>query len=102
MSQEGDTLMSKIYSRAFTLPVMVMLMVALTVGYVPQMAQASAPPALKQMEENLTQVAEKITPTVVNITVSKKVTQTSSAEEIQPFGPDNPFLQEISQWTRAG
>jgi serine protease Do len=83
--------MSKIYSRAFTLPVMVMLMAALTVGYVPQTAQASAPPALKQMEENLTQVAEKITPAVVNITVSKKVTQTSSAEEIQPFGPDNPF-----------
>jgi serine protease Do len=83
--------MSEIYSRVLILPVIAVLMVALSVGCVADTAQASAPPALRQMEENLTQVAEKVTPTVVNISVSKKAAHTESVEEIQPFGPDNPF-----------
>ncbi len=44
--------MSKNYYRTLALPVMVLLVVTLTVGYVPQIARASAPPALKQMEES--------------------------------------------------
>jgi serine protease Do len=98
--------MSKNYCRTLALPVMVLLVVTLTVGYVPQTAQASAPPALKQMEENLVQVAEKITPAVVNITASKKVAQTGAVEEIQPFGQDNPlrdfFGEEFSKKFRKG
>ncbi len=83
--------MSNLYYRALALPVMVLLVVTLMVGYVPQIARASAPLALKQMDEALPQVAEKITPAVVNITVSKKMAQTAADEEIQPFGQDNPL-----------
>jgi serine protease Do len=85
--------MSNLYTRALALPFMVLLVVTITVGHVPQIAWASAPPALKQLEDNLTQVAEKITPAVVNITVSKKVAQTSNVGESQPFGQDNPFKE---------
>jgi len=81
------------YYRALALPLMVLLVVTFTVGYVPQTAQASAPPALKQMEENLVQVAEKVTPAVVNITASKKIAQMGPAEEMQPFGQDNPLKE---------
>ncbi len=83
--------MSNICYRTLALPVMVLLVVTLMVGYVPQIARASAPLALKQMDEALPQVAEKITPAVVNITVSKKMAQTAADEEIQPFGQDNPL-----------
>ncbi len=79
--------------RSLALPLMVLLVVTFTVGYIPQTAQASAPPALKQMEENLVQVAEKVTPAVVNITASKKIAQMGPAEEIQPFGQDNPLKE---------
>lgn len=85
--------MSKMYYRAFSVPVLVVLMAALSIGHVPQTAWASAPPALKQMEENLALVAEKITPAVVNISVSKKMAQMGSMEEKQPFGQDHPFRE---------
>jgi len=83
--------MSNLYYRTLALPVMVLLVVTLTVGYVPQIAQASAPVALKQMDEAFTQVAEKATPAVVNISASKKMAQRGAVEEIQPFGQDHPF-----------
>ena len=83
--------MSNLYYRTLALPVMVLLVVTLTFGYVPQIARASAPPALKQMDEAFTQVAEKATPAVVNISVSKKMAQRGAVEEIQPFGQDHPF-----------
>jgi serine protease Do len=83
--------MSNLYYRTLALPVMVLLVVTLTVGYVPQIAQASAPAALKQMDDAFTQVAEKATPAVVNISASKKMAQSGAVEEMQPFGQDNPF-----------
>jgi serine protease Do len=85
--------MSKIYYRALALPVMILLVVTLAAGHVPQIAWASAPPALKQMEENLALVAEKITPAVVNISVSKKMAQMGPVEETPPFGQDNPLKE---------
>jgi serine protease Do len=85
--------MSNPYYRTLALPVMVLLVVTLTFGFVPQIARASAPPALKQMDEAFTQVAEKATPAVVNISVSKKMAQRGAVEEIQPFGQDHPFKE---------
>ena len=85
--------MSNPYYRSLALPVMVLLVVTLMIGHVPQIALASAPPALKQMDEAFTQVAEKATPAVVNISASKKMARRGAVEEIQPFGQDHPFKE---------
>ncbi len=85
--------MSNIYYRTSALPIVILLVVTLMLGCGLQTARASAPPALKQMEETLAQVADKITPSVVNITSSKKVAQTGAVEDIQPFGEDHPFRE---------
>src|SRR4030042_4870516 len=54
-------------------------------------AQTDAPLALKQLGESFVQVAEKVTPTVVNIKSSKKGVSGPSGADIEQFFKNHPF-----------
>ncbi|MGO9121756.1 MAG: DegQ family serine endoprotease [Desulfomonilaceae bacterium] len=54
-------------------------------------AQSDAPPALKQLGESFVQVAEKVTPAVVNISSSKKEVSGPSGGEFEQFFKNHPF-----------
>ena len=54
-------------------------------------AQNDAPLALKQLGESFVQVAEKVTPTVVNIKSSKKGVSGPSGADIEQFFKNHPF-----------
>jgi serine protease Do len=82
--------MSNVFYRSRALQVM-LLLVAVTVGSVPGIARAAAPAALKQMEESFIQVAEKVTPAVVNISISKKLAHGATMGEGDLLDQDNPF-----------
>ena len=54
-------------------------------------AQTDAPPALKQLGESFVQVAEKVTPTVVNIKSSKKGLSGPMGGDFEQFFKNHPF-----------
>ncbi len=56
-------------------------------------AQSAPPPALKQLGESFVQVAEKVTPAVVNINSSKKEVAGPSGGDIEQFFRHYPFRE---------
>jgi len=85
--------MTKGHSRAMTITVAVFLAVMLIAGMPPISARAAAPAALKQLDEAFVQVAEKVTPAVVNITSTKKLASGPAGGELEPFFKNHPFRE---------
>ncbi len=56
-------------------------------------AYAQAPPALKQLDEAFVQVAEKVTPSVVNISSTRKEGEAPGISELDPFFKNHPFKE---------
>ncbi len=54
-------------------------------------ARAEAPAALKQLDDAFVQVAEKVTPSVVNISSTRKEGEAPGISELDPFFKNHPF-----------
>jgi serine protease Do len=67
------------------------VMVFATSGLVP--ASAAAPAVLKELDQALVQVAEKVTPSVVNINSSKKAPAEAMGQGADPFFKNHPFRE---------
>ncbi len=87
---EGEVSMAKVRFRAFLIPVAVVLSASLLTIVAPSTAKAQAPSVLKQLDEAFVQVAEKVTPAVVNISSSKKEAAALSGD-LEPFFKNHPF-----------
>ncbi len=55
------------------------------------LAYAQAPSALKQLDDAFVQVAEKVTPSVVNISSTRKEGEAPGISELDPFFKNHPF-----------
>jgi len=60
---------------------------------VPGKAQTQPPSVLQQLDEAFVQVAQKVTPAVVNISSTKKGAPSPSSDETAPFFKDFPFRE---------
>jgi len=73
------------------------LIVAATLGifcatiFNPSLTIADAPPALKQLDDAFVQVAQKVTPSVVNISSIRKEDTASGTPDMDPFFKNHPF-----------
>jgi len=83
--------MTKGHYLALPIGIIAALALALTVGPFAQVASAEAPAALKQLDEAFVQVAEKVTPAVVNISSTKKMAREGMGGDLEPFFRDHPF-----------
>ncbi|MBI5248002.1 MAG: DegQ family serine endoprotease [Desulfomonile tiedjei] len=84
--------MAKVRSRAFLIPVAIVLAASLVAIVAPSTVKAQAPAVLKQLDEALVHVAEKVTPAVVNISSSKKES-TALSGDLEPFFKNHPFRE---------
>ncbi|MBI4964702.1 MAG: DegQ family serine endoprotease [Desulfomonile tiedjei] len=78
------------HSRAMTISAAAFLAIILIAAMSPISARAAAPAALKQLDEAFVQVAEKVTPAVVNITSSKKLASGPAGGDLEPFFKNHP------------
>ncbi len=69
----------------------VMLAIVFLLGTMGTAVKAQAPPALKQLDDAYVQVAEKVTPEVVNISSTKKGGPAAMGEGMEPFFKNFPF-----------
>lgn len=83
--------MKKGLYRATIIAVAGVIWVALMTAVPPLSRGAEAPPLLKQLDEAFVQVAEKVTPAVVNITSSKKASSASGEADLDQFFKNHPF-----------
>lgn len=84
--------MVKVRYRALSIAVAIVLAVALSAIAAPPTVKAEAPAVLKQLDEAMVNVAEKITPAVVNISSSKKEA-TALGGDLEPFFKNHPFRE---------
>jgi serine protease Do len=77
-------------SRKILVTLLAISLLSLGTG-LPAPATAETPPVLKQLDEAFGQVAEKVTPAVVNISSTKKMTAAPSGENGEQFPKDFPF-----------
>lgn len=88
--------MTKGHPRATIIPVAAFLAIMLIAAFPPISAKAEAPAALKQLNEASVQVAEKVTPAVVNITSTKKlVSGGPMGGDLDPQLKNHPFFDEF-------
>lgn len=84
--------MTKGHLRSTGFHVFLVLSVFLFAGISPPLASAGAPAALQQLDDAFVQVAEKVTPAVVNISSSKKMDSVGGGgTEMEPFFKNHPF-----------
>lgn len=77
-------------------PFLTVLAIVMLVTYSPLLARADVPSFLKQLNEAFVQVAEKVTPSVVNISSSKKDSAVGSmGGEAEPFFKGNPNFKDF-------
>ena len=57
----------------------------------PNVWAAPADSALKQLGDSYAQIAQKVTPAVVNVSSTKRVSKVSMGEEMEPFSKEFPF-----------
>jgi len=87
------------HSRAMIIPVAAFLAILLIAAFPPISARAQAPVALKQLDEAFVQVAEKVTPAVVNITSSKKIASGGPAGgDLEPFFKNHPSREFFDEF----
>ncbi len=77
--------------RSVRISIVVMMAIMLFAAIPPLPSTAEAPPALGQLDEAFVQVAEKATPTVVNIKSSKKESSGPTGSDLEPFFRSPPF-----------
>src|SRR5208337_2525586 len=82
--------MNQLSFRRHLIPTLILAMIFL-VGTMAKAVQAQAPSALKQLDDAYVQVAEKVTPEVVNISSTKKGGSVSMGEGLDPFFKNSPF-----------
>jgi serine protease Do len=94
-SSQGEPSMQKGFFTSSLISVISALLI-FAVGAPIDVAQSDAPPALKQLGESFVQVAEKVTPAVVNINSSKKQVSGPSGGDFEQFfrGPFREFFGE--------
>jgi len=83
--------MKKGLYRATIIAVAGVIWIALMTAVPPLSRGADAPPVLKQLDEAFVQVAEKVTPAVVNITSSKKASGGTGEADLDQFFKNHPF-----------
>jgi len=83
--------MQKGFLMSTLIPMIAGLTMVVTTGAPIAAAQTDAPPALKQLGESFVQVAEKVTPTVVNIKSSKKGLSGPTGGDFEQFFKNHPF-----------
>ena len=83
--------MKKGLYRATIIAVAGVIWIALMTAVPPLSRGADAPPVLKQLDEAFVQVAEKVTPAVVNITSSKKASSGTGEADLDQFFKNHPF-----------
>ncbi len=84
--------MTKGHYKAMLIPAVAVLAIVLIAGAWPQFAGAEAPAALKQLDDAFVQVAEKVTPVVVNISSSRKVASGADGGDMEQFFKDHPMF----------
>lgn len=85
--------MNKGLYRAMIITVAAVVWVALMTAVPPFSLGAEAPTVLKQLDEAFVQVAEKVTPAVVNITSSKKTSGASGEADLDQLFKNHPFRE---------
>jgi serine protease Do len=84
--------MVKVRSRALSTTMAMVFAASLLAIATPSVSQAQAPAVLKQLDEAFVQVAEKVTPAVVNISSSKKEAAALGGD-LEPFFKNHPFRE---------
>jgi serine protease Do len=85
--------MQKGFLMSTSIPMIAGLIMIVAVGAPIAAAQTDGPPALKQLSESFVQVAEKVTPTVVNISSSKKGLSGPTGGDFEQFFKNHPFRE---------
>jgi len=75
-----------------TTPAVATLAILLLAGVWPQSAGAEAPAALKELDEAYVQIAQKVTPVVVNISTGKKVATGMNGGDFEQFFKNHPLF----------
>ena len=88
--EEGEMTMTQPSFRRHLIPALTLAMIFI-IGTMATDVKAQAPSALKQLDDAYVQVAEKVTPEVVNISSSKKGGSASTGEGMEPFFKNFPF-----------
>jgi Do/DeqQ family serine protease len=90
MIEEGEMTMTQLSFRRRLIPTVTFAIVFL-IGGTAMAEKAQAPSALKQLDDAYVQVAERVTPEVVNISSTKKGGSASMGEGMEPFFKNFPF-----------
>jgi serine protease Do len=90
MIEEGEMTMTQLSFRRRLIPTVTLAIVFL-IGTTAMAQKDQAPSALKQLDEAYVQVAEKVTPEVVNINSTKKGGSAPTGEGMEPFFKNFPF-----------
>ena len=85
--------MQKGFLMSTLIPMIAGLTMVIAAGAPIAAAQTDAPPALKQLGESFVQVAEKVTPSVVNINSSKKGLSGPMGGDVEQFFKNHPFRE---------
>ena len=88
--EEGEMTMNQLSFRRRLIPTVTLAIIFL-MGTMATAVKAQAPSALKQLDDAYVQVAEKVTPEVVNISSTKKGGSASMGEGTDPFFKNFPF-----------
>jgi serine protease Do len=90
MIEEGEMTMTQLSFRRGLIPTIALAIIVL-IGTTATAVKAQAPSALKQLDDAYVQVAERVTPEVVNISSTKKMGSASPGEGMDPFFKNFPF-----------
>ncbi len=82
--------MTKCNFRVLIIQVIAIAGLMMLTGVRPALASSEAPAALQQLDNAFVQVAEKVTPAVVNISSTKKA-PTVQGQDLEPFFKNHPF-----------
>ncbi len=85
--------MQKGFLMSTLIPMIAVLTMIIAAGAPIAAAETEAPAALKQLGESFVQVAEKVTPAVVNINSSKKELAGPSGGDFEQFFKNHPFRE---------
>jgi len=85
--------MKKGFFLSILIPMIAVLTIAVAGSAPIAAAQSDAPPALKQLGDSFVQVAEKVTPAVVNINSSKKEIAGPMGGDVEQFFKNHPLRE---------
>ncbi len=80
------------FTRSTRIHMAALLSIVVVMGAIPAFAD-EAPPALRQLDNAFVAVAEKVTPAVVNISSTKKISPTGGEGDMEDFFKNHPFKE---------